>query len=401
MLANVGIVTPCRLDKPCVLRRQDCLRASDFAAAHRVRSALNACADDVLYRDSRNKSYVANDVAHMRAWIAKHRKVAPSVPFVNEAARHLSADIAIDFLHRLGARIVVLCVQELLSEVAVNLQIRGLFPVLLFEIFCQVLHAALRRIKLRTGVLLLEQSRCLQRLCRISLALYDGVEHIDSCLHITAVCCIVIKRPANRRILLADSLFGGTFPLVQGLLPTLGFYAAFCVTDGLLVRIAVVGELSFCHHSFQRRHHCVRRGLCFQHRADCAADVFVIRRLLRYLHFAVCALSRRDISVLLFQRFIVCLGNLTGKLRIIHAVDIPSILGYTTIRSIGGHPNRAIIRFSCTVLVLKGRCRCFIFIFIKLDGVDKLSVQLFSYIRQQVIHLSVDLHGLDEILPAG
>ena len=250
LLANVGIVTPCRLDKPCVLRRQDCLRASDFAAAHCVRSALNACADDVLYRDSRNKSYVANDVAHMRAWITKHRKVAPSVPFVNEAARHLSADIAIDFLHRLGARIVVLCVQELLSEVAVNLQIRGLFPVLLFEIFCQVLHAALRRIKLRTGVLLLEQPRCLQRLCRIPLALYDGVEHIDSCLHITAVCCIVVERPANRRILLADSLFGGTFPLIQGLLPTLGFYAAFCVTDGLLVRIAVVGEISFCHHSF-------------------------------------------------------------------------------------------------------------------------------------------------------
>ena len=253
----------------------------------------------------------------MRAWIAKHRKVAPSVPFVNEAARHLSADIAIDFLHRLGARIVVLCVQELLSEVAVDFKIRSLFPVLLFEIFCQVLHAALRRIKLRTGVLLLEQPRCLQRLCRISLALYDGVEHVDSCLHITAVRCIVVECPANSRVLLADSLFGGIFPLIQGLLPSFSFNAAFCVTNGLLVRIAVVGELSFCHHSFQRRHHCVRRCLCFQHRADRAADVFVVRRFLWHLYLSVRALARRDISVLLFQRFIVRLGDLAGECRII------------------------------------------------------------------------------------
>lgn len=88
--------------------------------------------------------------------------------------------------------------------------------------------------------------------------------------------------------------------------------------------------------------------------------------------------------------------------RLVHrepGLDRQPLLCYTGLRSICGHPNRAVFRFSCTILVLTGRRRCFLFVLIQLDGVHKLSIRLFPYICQQVIDPSVDLHSLHEIFP--
>ena len=88
--------------------------------------------------------------------------------------------------------------------------------------------------------------------------------------------------------------------------------------------------------------------------------------------------------------------------RLVHrepGLDRQPLLCYTGLRSICGHPNRAVFRFSCTILVLTGRRRCFLFVLIQLDGVHKFSIRLFPYICQQVIDPSVDLHSLHEIFP--
>ena len=55
--------------------------------------------------------------------------------------------------------------------------------------------------------------------------------------------------------------------------------------------------------------------------------------------------------------------------RLVHGepgLDRQPLLCYTGLRSICGHPNRAVFRFSCTILVLTGRRRCFICVFARL-----------------------------------
>ena len=60
-------------------------------------------------------------------------------------------------------------------------------------------------------------------------------------------------------------------------------------------------------------------------------------------------------------------------------------IGYTTVRNIGGHPNRAVFRFSCTILVLTGRRWCFLFVFVKLDGEKILQFLMASVILPLVV----------------